>query len=215
MFSRGLVGVALLALLILLIDEAPKARGFFKRRKLRRNERAVSATAFEELKGFIHRFEDFVNVNHGETLQRIVFGKLCESFPARYFSLNIAPAQIFGEFWEQLRNRTDRQEPSSEALRQAVLEFNSLIRNFGSFLVCPLYQQIPMKLSPEMLKVYNTQGVDDDLIQFRERYVKFIGDYQDFLKGLDRKLQQGLNLGYYFECPKPVMAGARQPSLSV
>lgn len=95
------------------------------------------------------------------------------------------------------------------------MEFNSLIRNFGSFLVCPLYQQVPTKLSLEMLKVYNTQGVDDDLIQFRERYVKFIGDYQDFLKGLDRKLQQGLNLGYYFECPKHVMAVPQQPSLSL
>lgn len=68
-----------------------------------------------------------------------------------------------------------------------------------------------------MLKVYVYQGVEKDLIQFRERFVRFIADYEDFLKDADRRLPQPLNLGYCFEPPKPVtvISDQGQASLSV
>jgi len=77
----------------------------------------------------------------------------------------------------------------------------------SSYVVCPVYEKVPLKLSPELLNIYNTSSLERDLIQFRERYDRFLGSYMDFLKSLDRKLTRRLEpapFGYYFERPKPL-----------
>jgi hypothetical protein len=211
------LGAVAVALLSLLISEAPRARRAFKERKLRRKQQAVSATAFEDLKGYIHNFEAFANTRRSDALYSIVFGKLCQCNQANYDNLHLAPPMLVCEFWEHLRNRADAAQPSFATLGATILEFNSLVGNYCRYLACPLYECVPSKLSPEMLKVYIYQGVERDLIQFRERFVRFIADYEDFLKDTDRKLPRPLNLGYYFEAPKPVTVISDQgrASLSV
>lgn len=107
--ALSLIAVAFLSLLI---SEAPRAKGWFKQWKLRRKEQAVSATAFEDLKGYSHNFEAFANTRRSDTLYSIVFGKLCQCNQANYDNLHLAPPMLVCEFWEHLRNRADAAEPS-------------------------------------------------------------------------------------------------------
>lgn len=137
-------------------------------------------------------------------MKLIVFSKLCQSNPADFDNLHLVSPMLFCEFWEHLRNRVDATKPSVGALGATILEFNSFVAIFCRYLACPLYDRMPSKLSPEMLTVCMRQGVEKDLIQFRERFVRFLDDYEDFLKDTNRKLPQPINLGYYFERSKPL-----------
>lgn len=213
-FAFGLMAVALVSLLI---GEGPRAKKRFKKWKVRRKEQTVSVAAFENLKGRIHNFEQFASTRRNDTLYLIVFNSLCQSSQADFDNLHLAPPMLFCEFWEHLRNRADATEPSFTTLGATILEFNSFVANFCRYLACPLYDRLPSKLSPEMLSVYIRQGVEKDLIQFRERFVRFLDDYEDFLKDTDRRLPCPLNPGYYFERPKPLtlVSTQAQASLSV
>jgi hypothetical protein len=212
--ALSLIGVAFLSLLI---SEGPKANRSFKQWKVRRRQQAVSATAFEDLKGRIHKFEQLASTRRNDTLYLIVYNNLCQSSPADFDNLHLVPPLLFFEFWEHLRNRVDATKPSSVALGATILEFNSFVGHYCRYLACPLYDRMPSKLSPEMLNVYIRQGVEKDLIQFRERFVRFLDDYEDFLKETDRRLPFPLNAGYYFERPKPLtlLGMQTQASLSV
>jgi hypothetical protein len=209
--------LAAVAVLSLLISGAPKVKRWFKQWRLRRKERAVSAMAFEDLRGRIHKFEQFASARRNDTLYLIVFNNLCQSSQADFDNLHLAPPMLFCEFWEHLRNRVDVAEPSFDALGATILEFNSFVGNYCRYLVCPLYDRVPSKLSPEMLNVYIRQGVEKDLIQFRERFVRFLDGYEDFLKDTDRRLPCPLNPGYFFDRPRPVtvISGQAQASHSV
>ena len=208
----SLIGVAFLSLLI---SEAPRARKWFEQWRLRRKERAVSATAFEDLKGRIHKFEEFASTRRNDTLYLIVFSNLCQSNQTNFDNLHLVPPMLFCEMWELLRNRINAMKPSVGALRESVSDFNFLVANFCRYLACSLYERVPSKLSPEMLTVYTQQRVEKDLIQFRERFDRFLGEYMDFLKDADRKLPQPLNLGYYFERPKPLTTVSVQSQASL
>ncbi len=202
--ALGLVGVAVLSLLISLV---PKAIAGFIAWRLRRKEQIASAQAFEKLKARVYRFETFMNSGRADSLHQIVFGSLCQCNQATFDGLHLAPPLYFGEVWEQLRDRVDRVAPGFASLYRTVLEFNSLVGNFSKYVVCPLYRALPTKLSPEMLKIYTQQGVQSSLIEYREKYVGFLRDYEDLLKEFDRQLPNPLGLGYYFESPKPLLNG--------
>ncbi len=151
-----------------------------------------------------------------DTLYSIVFSRLCESHEARFEALRLAPPQLFAAFSKVLAERTDERKPSIDVLRQSISEFNSLVGLYCCYIVCPLYDKVPLKLTPEVLNVYNGQGLEKALIQFRERYDGFLGSYMDFLKRLDRKLPCPLEpvpFGYYFERPKPITPSSRKDGL--
>ena len=106
------LGSIAVAILSLLISEAPRANRSFKQWKVRRKQQAVSATAFEDLKGRIHKFEQFASTRRNDTLYLIVYNNLCQSSQADFDNLHLVPPMLFCEFWEHLRNRVDATEPS-------------------------------------------------------------------------------------------------------
>jgi hypothetical protein len=115
---------------------------------------------------------------------------------------------LFADFSRILATRTDERKPSREVLKESVEEFNSLVGLYSNYVVCPVYDQVPSKLKPEVLSSYNTNNVASDLVQFRERFDGFLGTYMDFLKALDRKLASPIEpkpFGYYFARPKPLV----------
>lgn len=85
-------------------------------------------------------------------------------------------------------------------------EFNTLVGFFCRYFSSPVYEKVPLKLSPEMLQVYNYQRLEPELIQFRERFDRFLGDYMDFLNDLDPNLLSAPlgTFAYYFDRPKPL-----------
>ncbi len=201
------LGLIALAVISLLVSGIPKLRAWLKERRLRKKEKAIAETALDELKNWIHKFREFCNTENSDALYAIVFGRLCQSNAAHFELLHLGPPQLFADFSRLLAGRTDERKPSPEVLKQSVSEFNSLVELYSSYVVCPVYEKVPLKLSPQLLNIYNTFNLERDLIQFRERYDRFLGSYMDFLKSLDRKLTHRLEpapFGYYFERPKPL-----------
>ncbi len=205
--QQRIVALSLVALAVisLLVSVVPQARRMLKQRRLRENEESIAGIAFDDLKSRIHKFGDFVNMQCNDTLQYIIFNGLCGCNGTHYDSLNLLPGQFVAEIYELLRNRTDKKKPSLDALRDSVMEFNSLVGGFCRWIACPVYDRIPSQLPPDLAKAY-TQNVQRDLIQFRERFAAFLEGYTDFLKDLDRKLPNPLGLGFYFQRPKPLAA---------
>lgn len=202
--ALGLVAVAVISLLA---GEVPKLRARLKERRDRKNEENAAALALDDLKGWIHKFLEFTTTQNTDAFYGIVFGKLCQTNGTHFDSLHIPPLQLFADFSRILATRTDERKPSRKVLKQSIEEFNSLVGLYSNYVVCPVYDQVPSKLGPEVLTIYTTNNLASDLIQFRERFDGFLGSYMDFLKGLNRKLARPLEptpFGYYFARPKPL-----------
>lgn len=198
------LGLIIIALLSLLISLAPTITKCIEIRKANKKERAICEGAFEDLRNYAHKFEEFSNTGRADTLYFIIFGKLCQSNQAAFDSLHLVPPMLFADLFQVLRNRTDRKIPNLNVLRESILEFNTIIANFCRYLACPACRINPSKLTAEMQRSYQQQNVQADLIQFRERIDRFLDDYMDFLKKLDRKLPSPLNFAYHFERPQPL-----------
>ena len=201
-----------LAVISLLVGEVPKLRAQLKERRARKDEERAAALALDDLKGWLHRFLEFTTTQTTDAFYGIVFGKLCQTNINHFESLHIPPLQLFADFSRILTQRTDERKPSIEVLKQSVDEFNSLVGLYSNYVVCPVYDQVPSKLKPEVLTIYTANNLASDLIQFRERFDGFLGNYTDFLKGLDRKLANPLEpkpFGYYFARPKPLALSAK------
>lgn len=201
-----------LAVISLLVGEVPKLRTRLRERRARKNEEKAAAIALDELRGWLHKFLEFTTTQTSDSFSGIVWSRLCQSNIAHFESLHIPPLQLFADLSRILVTRTDERKPSREVLKQTVEEFNSLVGLYSNYVVCPVYEQVPLKLKPEILSTYNTYNLASDLIQFRERFDGFLGSYMDFLKGLDRRLSHPLEpkpFGYYFARPKPLALSAK------
>ncbi len=209
MVALSLIGLAIISLLV---SGIPKLSALLKERKERREERLIAESALYELRNWIHKFFEFSNTENCDALYYIVFSKLCQSNVSHFELLHLAPPQVFADFTRLLARRTDERKPSLEVLKQSISEFNSLVGLYSRYVACPVYEKVPLKLSPAVLDLYRANNVESDLIQFRERYDRFLGSYMDFLKNLDRKLGHPLEptpFGYYFERPKPLALGSK------
>lgn len=201
------IGLLALAVVSVLVSSVPKWRRWIQERKARKHEENVAALALQDLRDWVHKFYEFSNTERADALSAIVFTRLCQSNQAQLDTLRLAPFQLFADFSRMLAERTDVQKPNFDLLRQSVGELNSLLGLYCNYIVCPLYERVPTQLLPQMLNVYNMYKLQDDLIQFRERFDRFIENYTDFLKSLDRRLPRPLEpqpFGYYFARPKPL-----------
>jgi hypothetical protein len=213
------VALSLVALAVtsLLVGEVPKLRARLKERRAKKDEEMVAALALDEVKGWIHKLLEFTSTQTSDAFYGIVWSRLCQSNTANFESLHIPPLQLFADFSRILATRTEERKPSREVLKQSIAEFNSLVGLYSSYVVCPVYDQVPLKLKPEILSIYSMNDIASDLIQFRERFDAFLGNYIDFLKALDRKLAHPLEpqpFGYYFARPKPLASLKTQTTVS-
>jgi hypothetical protein len=206
--QRPAIASSLIALGVfsLLVSSVPRIRGWLTRRRLRKQEEAIAATSLVSLKRWIHKFRQFSNTENNDTLYSIIFGKLCQSNQANFDLLFLAPPQLFNDFSRLLTERNDLGMSRVNAFRALAADFNVLVGFFCRYFSSPVYDKVPLKLSPEMLKVYTYQRLEPELVQFRERFDRFLGDYMDFLNGLDPNLLSPPlgTFAYYFDRPKPL-----------
>jgi hypothetical protein len=202
------VGLIVLAVVSSLVSGIPKLRSWLKGRKQRKQERLAATVALDDLRERIHKFLEFSTNQRDDALYGLIFSRLCGSNGARFDGLRLGPPQMFADFSRVLALRTDERKPSLEVLKQTIDEFNSLAGMFSRYVVCPVYEQIPGKLPPELLERYHTEKLEKEFIQFRERYDRFLESYLDFTKSLDRKYDLDRSgMGYfwrYIERPKPL-----------
>jgi hypothetical protein len=206
--ALGLVAAIFLSLGI---SFAPAVIRAIRRAGLDRKEKLTITKAQEDLNRHIRKFEHLVSTRTANNLHHIVTDSLCQNNAANYAGLFSAPATLFSDLEEQLISRMNERKPSFKALRDSIWEFTFIVSEFSRQFVCPVYENVPRKLSTETLRSYNTH-VQNDLIQFRERYIAFLDAYADFLRDLDQTLPRPIQLGYFFERPKPVQSNVNQVS---
>jgi hypothetical protein len=146
-----------LAVISLLVGEVPKLRARLKERTARKNEEHVAALALDELRGWIQKFLEFTTTQTTDAFYGIVFGRLCQTNISHFESLHIPPLQLFADFSRILATRTEERKPSREGLKQSIAEFNSLVGLYSNYVVCPVYDKVPLKLRPEILSIYITE----------------------------------------------------------
>jgi len=202
--ALSLAGVAILSLLV---SEVPRLWKWLQERRARKHEEKITAQALDDLKGWIQKLLEFTTVSTNDSFYGIIWSRLSGSNTDHFESLHIPPLQLFADFARILAWRTDERKPSRGVLKQSVQEVNSLVGLYSTWCVCPIYERVPTKLGPEVLKNFVTENLEEAFIQFRERYDRFLEDYMAFLKALDRKLPDPIEprpFGYHFNRPKPL-----------
>ncbi len=169
--------------------------------RVKRREKQVVKVAMAEIGRHVRKFAQLTNLQTTDSINYIVFGNLCGSNDANYNSLHVSMPNMFDELCKQLSSRVAIRSASYEELRATVDEFNYLVSSFCRYLICPIYEQVPTRLTPEVLARYTPQ-IEDELIQYRERFTSFKDSYCDFLRELEEKLPRPLGLGCWFAGPK-------------
>ena len=75
-----------------------------------------------------------------------------------------------------------------------------MVSHYGRYCAYPIFERFPQDLRPQL-----TDAAKRDLEEFRERFVRFIDDYSEFLTNLDQSLSAPVVKGYYFPRPKPLL----------
>lgn len=191
------------AVLSLLVSQLPRFLKWRRDRIEQKKQQSISLEALDQLTGLIQKFDDFVNISRSDGFYDIIFRKLCGANQSYTDELIPIPWQIFAGMLEHLKIRI-AQENNTSSLRRYTLEFNSIVGWYSTYVVCPVYRRVPEKLSRQLLGTYLSQQLETDLIQYRERFDRFLESYSDFLRELDRKLTPPLNVGYHFDKPQPI-----------
>jgi hypothetical protein len=197
------LGLIALAFASLALSTFPWFLRKVRERRVNRREKEVAKVAIAEISRHIRKFAQFTNLQTTDSLFAIVFGNLCGSNDAHYKSLHIIPPNIFDELCAQLSSRVADRGDSYQALRATVDEFNYLVSSFCGYLADPIYEQVPTRLTPEVLARYTPQ-IEGQLIRYRERFFSFLDPYLEFLRELEQNLPRPLGLGCYIEGPKPL-----------
>jgi hypothetical protein len=203
------VALALIAFgcLSLVLSTFPWLAKRYREHRLKRRETGIVKVALVNISRHIRKFAQFTDLNTTDAVNGIVFGSLCGNNMAHYEGLHITEPRVFDDLREQLSSRVTLQAaertPSYDALRMTVEEFSYLVSSFCRYILNPLYEQVPTKLTGELRGRYSPQ-IQGELIQFRERFVSFLNSYTEFLRELEEHLPRPLGLGCYIHGPKPL-----------
>jgi hypothetical protein len=131
--------------------------------RVNRREKQLVEVAMSDISRHIRKFAQLANLQNTDAFYYIVFNNLCGSNMSYYESLHIILPNIFAELCEQLTSRVAERDSSYKALRSTVNEFNYLVSSFCRYLADPVYEQVPTRLTPEVLTRYTPQ-VEGELI---------------------------------------------------
>ncbi len=159
----------------------------------------LARKAFPEFRKFVRDFEQFVSPRAGETLHVIVQSEVCGSNTTNYDRFGLPPVRLFHDWWRHLSPRVGGKRVSLPDFERFVLEFNDLISDFSSDCVRRIFGQFPDDLRPSL-----NDRAKGSLEAFRERFVRFLDAYRDYLKGLEESLRKPRIQARYFERPKPL-----------
>jgi hypothetical protein len=158
----------------------------------------VARKHFPEFKCFVRRFGEFVDTGRSDTLQQIVLNDLCRGSTATSETLRRMPVQLFINFYYHLRARADatRQEKPTTFVR-SLTEFNNLVTSYTQYCVEPVFNSMPTELRNSL-----TPDIRGNLELFRERFARFLDDYESYLKEFADSGLRGIQP--YLPRPKPL-----------
>lgn len=196
-FSWVLLGVLLL---FLAIGFYPSLKALGRERIHDWQDGRAAKRAFPEFKRFLRRFAEFADLPHSrtDTLHAILL-ETCNRNSTEFEKFRVTAAELFHAFSKQLTTRIERQPANLANLQDGVEELALLVRSYGQYCVEPIFERLPHELRPLL-----TDRPKSSLESFRERYVRFLDDFDEYVTRLDESFSRPRIEPHYFPRPKPL-----------
>jgi hypothetical protein len=186
----GLMALAFLS--VSLVVYRPVSAWLRRQSHKRHNER-MARREFPRLKQFAVRFAELIDPNRDDTLSSLWRGGGA--------NFNIPSSHWFGSLVSHLSTRLDTDQGDFTHLTLALDEFHTLLSAYADQCLSPIFQNLTpdakATLSPEL-----RSGLES----FRERYVKFRDDYEEYTKEIVRSVKGIMLQPLYLFRPKPIAA---------
>lgn len=163
------------------------------------HDRGFAKRTFPKLRRFVHRLGELLDAGRNDTLEYVARDQLCRSNAARFEELRMIPLDLFHGFWHDLNSRIEKQTPNLDNLVQSVTELRNLVNSYNRYCVGPVFDRFP-----EGLRELLTDEVKSALESFRERFLRFLEDYDEYAKELEDSLRTVRLQTYYVGRPKPL-----------
>lgn len=192
----GAIWLALLSFLVgFSRPTVNRVRHSFKRRRDAKTARA----SLSELRRFVVRFGEFIENNRDNTLEAAL-RELFRGNPSAREKLQVVSENLFRVFLLPLRNRlANPRQHDIRGFEDAISELNDLVNAYLYYCVRPVYDDLP----PE-LRSLTGGDAGKALRAVRERILRFLDDYEEFLKRLETSLLTVKIPNYSFKRPNPI-----------
>lgn len=199
-FAWALIALALLVLLSVFFGRVTRW-GRDKIHQARRNR--VARQQWPEFLRLAKRFGKFVSREDSSNLRQILFD-LCGNNNTKLSKL--CPPDYLNDFYELFFARYEAAPAKDEqAFSLAVDELNSMVSSYNkNYVLEPLRRLKEDKLLFEQCTAGYRERVEQEIEGFRERWVRFLDDFKEFLDKANNDLQYDPYheaLGTYFERP--------------
>lgn len=201
-FSREVLwylGAAVFVLVALLVGGARPAVEAVRRWLARARDTRRTNRSYSDLRRFVARLGEFVDLNRSERLEEIVNRRLIERVPAAQGRTLMAPQRIFHTMWYLLDQRTATTPKDITAALTYWDELYAVFNEFEREHVTPVFQNLPQDLRQAL-----DESARRDLNAFRERFVRFCDDYQEYVTRFLTSLESVQPRVPHVERPKEV-----------
>lgn len=149
-----------------------------------RDDRATTR-ALPEFRRFVRTFGEFVDLptHRIDTLDALVFSELCQNNSGNLEKLRLAPSSPFSKWCHYLKARVEQEKGDFSTFRDTMSEFNYLVSLYAQHCVMPIFERFPQELRHLL-----TARAKSSLESFRERFVRFLDNYEDFRKNFFESL---------------------------
>jgi hypothetical protein len=177
---------------------ASPVRNLWRKRLHRTRDRRTARAATPELRRLVRRFAEFVDESRTDTVRAVIYDGLRNNYTA-FERLQIRPAHWFSALVRELQVRDAQDSLDLERLARAVGEFHTLIVAYCDQCVQPIFEQLPRE-DRQLL----VGACGPALESFRERYVAFRDDYEQYVQRLAHGLHAPPLLPANLPRPKPL-----------
>ena len=197
LFFWVLLGVLLLSLAL---GFYPSLKALVRERIQDWQDGRAAKRAFPEFKRFLRRFGEFADLPHSrtDTLHAILL-ETCYRNSTDFEKFRVAAAELFHDPSKQLIGRIERRPANLANLQDGMEELGLLVGLYGRYCLDPIFERLPQELRPLV-----TDRTKSSLESFRERFVRFLDDYDEYLTRLDESFTRPRVEPHYFPRPKPL-----------
>lgn len=197
LFFWALLGVLLL---FLALGFYPSLKALVRERMQNWQDGRAAKRAFPEFKRFLRRFSEFADLPYSrtDTLHAILL-ETCNRNSTEFEKFRVAAAELFHDLSQQLAARVERRPANLPNLRDGVQDLGLLVRLYSRYCVEPIFERLPQDLRPLL-----TDRAKSNVESFRERFVRFLDDYDEYVTRLDESFSRPRIEPHYFPRPKPL-----------
>ena len=163
------------------------------------HDRRLAKKMFPRFGRLVDRLGELLDTRGNDTLEHVAKDQLCRSNAARFEELRMVPLNLFNGFWQDLNSRIEKQISNLENLVQSTSELGNLVNSYNRYCVAPVFERFP-----DAMRELLTDEAKSALESFRERFVDFLKDYDEYTKELEEVLRTVHLQTFYIAKPKPL-----------